>query len=315
MSYLFRREINNWHSWGAVYQSIEDFRLLIEEIFAREQLTGAEHISHLKPGTNVVFKTGEYVIKIFAPSESGLDTDSDYRAEQTAMQRAIQQGIHTPSIVAAGTLKDKYAFKYLIMDYIEGESAGDVFTQLTLEKKKQFIKELQHNLSKLNIRPDEEFSREFLIDRAVYNERWHIVAPEVSKQIKDYLREYKIQTFVHVHGDLTGDNVLINTIGQLYIIDFADSTIAPVEYEFPPIIFELLQSDIEGIFEFIKGLGMKYNEFIDRLFAGTLMHDFGANFVKAIYEKYTGREITELNDIFEIKRLLHKHLLPNSLIT
>lgn len=315
MSYLFQRDINNWNTWGAVYQSIEDFRLLIEDIFAREQLIGAGYISPLKPGTNAVFKVGDYVIKIFAPSESGLDTDLDYSAERTAMLRAIQEGIHTPSIVAAGMIEDKYVFKYLIMDYIEGQSAGDVFTQFTLEKKSQFIEQLQQDVSKMNMLPDEGYSREDLIERAVNNERWNIIRPEVIKQIADFLSLYEIQTFVHVHGDLTGDNVLINSVGQVYIIDFADSTIAPVEYEYPPIIFELLHSDIDGILEFIKGLDMKYNEFIDRLFAGTLMHDFGANFVKAIYEKYTGRDIGELTDIYEIKKLLHSHLLPNSLNT
>lgn len=315
MSFLFEREINNWNTWGSVYQSIEDFRSLIEEVFAREQLIGADHISPLKPGTNAVFKVGNYVIKIFAPSQSGLDTDLDYRAERTAMKRAIQQGIHTPSIVAAGTIEDKYVFKYLIMDYIEGQCVGDVFTQCTLEEKRQFIKQLQHDLTKMNKLPDEQFSREILIDRVVNNERWHIMRPEVIKQIADFLSLLEIRSFVHVHGDLTGDNVLINSEGQVYIIDFADSTIAPIEYEFPPIIFELLHSDIDGILEFIKGLDMKYNEFIDQLFAGTLMHDFGANFVKAIYEKYTGRDIGELTDIYEIKRLLHKHLLPNSLNT
>ncbi|MFC7679380.1 aminoglycoside phosphotransferase family protein [Paenibacillus sp. GCM10028914] len=315
MSYLFQKTINNWNAWGAVYQSIEDFRPLIEKIFTNEHLLGAEHISHLKPGTNAVFKVGSYVIKIFAPTESGLNTDQDYTAEQASMQRAIHQGVRTPSIVATGEIVDKYVFKYLIMDYIEGDSAGDVLGSFTMKQKSVFIERLQLDMEKLNTEPDEEFSPAVIIERSVYNERWNILLPEVRLQVAEFLNRYEIQTFVHVHGDLTDDNVLIDSNEFIYIIDFADSTIAPIEYEYPPIIFELLRCDIEGVEQFIKGLNMKYNEFIERLFAGTMLHDYGANFVKSIYEKYTEQEIGSLSDIYEFKRLIHKHLMPNSLST
>ncbi|WP_054955969.1 phosphotransferase [Paenibacillus dakarensis] len=315
MAYLFRKEIYNWSSWGAVYQSIEDFRPLIQEIFTREQLVGAEHISHLTPGTNAVFKAGNYVIKIFAPSESGLDTDRDYLAERKSMSRAILQGIHTPCIAAAGTFEDKYEFKYIIMDYIEGRSAGNVISEYTLEQKCYFVEQLTLNLAKLNIVHGEETSCEVIRERVIHNDRWNIVSLNVRRQMADFLNLYEIQNCVYVHGDLTGDNVLIDSIGKMFIIDFADSTIAPGEYEFPPIIFELFHSDAQAVQEFINGMNMQYNEFVDRLFAGILLHEFGANFVKSIYEKYTGREIGSLSDIYEIKRLIHTHLVPDPLIT
>ncbi|WP_208919250.1 phosphotransferase family protein [Paenibacillus uliginis] len=311
MSYLFTKEINDWNSWGAVYQSIEDFRPLIQEIFVRERLMGAEDISHLTPGTNAVFKAGSYVIKIFAPTSSGMNTDQDYKAERSAMQRAIDQGVRTPNIVAASKINDKYEFKYIIMDFIEGQSAGDAINGFTVEQKRDFVGKLQEDMVKLNTLPDQEVSRDVIIERAIHNDRWKVVSPELRKQIEHFLNHHELGTCIHVHGDLTGDNVIIDSKDQVYIIDFADSSVAPIEYEYPGIVFELFQSDVETVHEFIKCRNLKYSEFIDLLFAGTMLHDFGANFVKSIYEKHTGKGIGEMSNISEFKELIHTHLMPD----
>jgi hypothetical protein len=96
MAFLFRKEINDWPSWATVFQSIDEFRPLIRAIFEREMLEGVDRVSELTPGTNAVFRVGEYVIKIFAPEESGVNSDADYEAELQSMRRAQQQGIRTP---------------------------------------------------------------------------------------------------------------------------------------------------------------------------------------------------------------------------
>lgn len=311
MTNLFTNEIHDWNSWGAVYQSIEAFKPLIHEIFAREQLKGSEQISHLKPGTNAVFKAGTYVIKIFAPTSSGLNTDQDYKAERLAMQRAIDQSVRTPNIVAASKIVDKYEFKYIIMDFIEGQSTGDAIQGFTLEQKRQFVGKLHEDMVKLNTLPDVEVGRDVIMERVIHNDRWNIVSPGVKKQVENFLYQYELGTCMYVHGDLTGDNVLIDSKEQVYIIDFADSTIAPVEYEYPGIVFELFHSDAETVHEFIKCRNLNYNEFIELLFAGTLLHDFGANFVKFIYEKHTGKGIGEMSQISEFKELIHRHLKPD----
>ena len=60
---LFTAQINNWDDWGKLFQSISAFTPLVEHIFHKENLPYA-NIENLKPGTNAVFKVGEYVIKI-----------------------------------------------------------------------------------------------------------------------------------------------------------------------------------------------------------------------------------------------------------
>ena len=306
MDYLFKKDITDWNSWGSVFQSIDDFRKLIQEIFIRENIKYYDKISNLTPGTNAVFKVGNYVIKIFAPKESGANTDADYIAEKESMERAINKGINTPNIISANSIQDKYMFRYFIMDYIDGKEAGNVLKNYSYTQKSNFVHNLKENLKKLNTKPKEHKNMNFVKERAINNERWNQYSHSIKLQIRNILRNYNLSQCVYVHGDITADNVMLDKDGNLFIIDFADSTIAPVEYEYPPIIFELFNFDIELIHEFTKD--MDYNIFIEKLFISILLHDFGANFVESIYKKFTGKAIHELQDINEIKGLIYENL-------
>ncbi|MEF2968572.1 aminoglycoside phosphotransferase family protein [Paenibacillus sp. M1] len=306
MEPLFKRYIRDWSSWGNVYQSISAFRGLIEEIFAREGLTGYEDISHLTPGTNAVFKVGNYVIKIFAPPESGADTEADYEAEERALQRAIIQGINTPKIVSASSIRDKYLFKYFIMEYIDGRDAGDILPLCSFKQKREFVHQLKENLRKINVSPSEHANYTSFIKRGINNERWNAFSNTIQLQRAEILGSLEISPLVYVHGDITAENVRMGKEGQVYIIDFADSTVAPAEYEYPPIVFSLFNYDIGMVHEFIGDLD--YDLFIEKLFHGLLMHAFGANFVKEIFVKYTLQDISELTNLLEIKELIYSGL-------
>lgn len=302
MKYLFNKDIIDWNSWGEVFQSIEDFRELIKAIFIKEKLTGYEDIWNLTPGTNAVFRVGNYVAKIFVPKESGYDSEKDYNVELEAMNMAIEKGINTPKVIVASSIKDKYLFRYIIMEYLNGKEASKVLNAYSYDKKMDFVDRLKVNLNKLNSEQIENIDSSFIIDKAINNKRWDKCSTEVKNQIIALLRNYKVDKCVYVHGDIIADNVMINEKRELFIIDFADSTIAPIEYEWPPIIFELFYFDKDMTKRFMGD--MNYDEFIEKLFMAILLHEFGVNFVESIYEKYMGKDISHLKDIHEIKYLL-----------
>ena len=79
---LFNEPIHNWNEWGAIFQSIEAFTPLAREIFRRERLAFSG-LENLTPGTNAVFRAGDYVVKIFAAKESGFDSHAAWSRKWT----------------------------------------------------------------------------------------------------------------------------------------------------------------------------------------------------------------------------------------
>ena len=132
----FTHDIHDWISWSKVFQDILAWETLIEYIFRIEDLPYAK-IEHLTPGTNAVFKSGDYVVKIFAPKESGMDMYSDYTTEKFGLVRTESLKIPVPRLIRSGVIHDKYEFMYMIMEYVDAEEMVKVeesFTDLQKEK-------------------------------------------------------------------------------------------------------------------------------------------------------------------------------------
>jgi tRNA A-37 threonylcarbamoyl transferase component Bud32 len=297
----FLEEINDWNSWGKVFQSISAFEKLIKKIFKKENLSCKE-ISHLIAGSNAVFKVDNFVIKIFAPIESGMNTEIDYTCEMLGMKRALNLGINIPNVIASSCIMDKYLFRYIIMDYINGGAGRTILKQYSIGKKVDFVRQLKENINKMNIVIETNYPTVDVKEKAMTNTRWNVLASEIVAQIRELVKNYDMSNKVYVHGDITGDNVIITQSGVLYIIDFADGTIAPKEYEFGPILLDLFDFDKLMIDEFIGRQNIE--EFAEKCFYGILMHEFGIYFVKLICERIIGVEICELTDIFKVKEAL-----------
>jgi len=299
---MFTANINGWSSWGKIFQSVKDFEPLIKYIFNRHNLpfTGLEHCT---PGTNAVFKVGDFVVKIFAPKESGMDSDLDYRTELFGMERANRLGIPAPQLVARGTIEDKYMFHYLIMEYISGGSLGQLEVRMTDDEKRQHARRLREITDKMNS-PCERFNDLDIINRALNCGRWNIFPQSFQYERKEYLKNYKITSPVYVHGDLNPDNVLIDAEGKLYIIDFADAVLAPYEYELAAIVCELF------CFEkpYMEGYFGEYDvlELTEKCFDGLLMHDFGYNIIRG----NLGR-IDEITSLSMLKERLYTAIRNN----
>jgi serine/threonine-protein kinase RIO1 len=300
---LFIETIHDWESWGKVFQSIEAFRPIIREIFIKEHVSGYESISNLTPGTNAVFRAGRYVVKIFAPMESGLQTNLDYDTELSAMQRAIKSGVNAPRVIAASEIQDRYLFKYIIMDFIDGREAGPLIKSYTTQQKIYFARKLKDIAQKLNVQPKEAFDSNFLKERVLKNFRWSKYCDTVKQQVAAVVNQYDLSGSVYVHGDLTAQNVMIGRNDEIYIIDFADSVIAPVEYEYLPIAFDLFDFDMELIHEYFKEF--THRELVEKLFSGMLLHDFGGCIAENVWNTLSGRSIMEFTNIYDLKEMLY----------
>jgi serine/threonine protein kinase len=294
MPYLFNKDICDWTTWGQVFQSIDAFEVLIRDIFIKENIS-LDKIEQCKPGTNAVFKVGNYIINIYAPEESGLNTDSDYYTEVFGMQRANLLSIPIPKLVAKGMVEDKYKFRYLIMEYIDGQTLGDIENKLSDNEKMIIGEKLRSITDELN-KACETFNDIHIINRELNNKRWDIFSDDFNNERIEYLKKLILKDEVYVHGDLNPDNVLLHENGQVYIIDFADALLAPSEYELPAIICELFCLDKA----FMKGyFGEESLEDITELcLKGLLIHDFGSNIIRCNFGN--------INEITSIKSLKDK---------
>lgn len=298
---VFFEEITDWTSWGKVFQSIPAFEKLIIRIFIIEGIPCKE-ISHLTAGSNAVFRVDNYVVKIFAPVESGFNTEIDYSCEVIGMKRAISLGINIPNVIASSFIEDKYLFRYIIMDHIDGADAKNILKHYSANEKIAFVRQLKNNINKMNTVVEGKFPTVDVKERALNNTRWNVFSNTIVTQIQELIMNYDMQNKVYVHGDITGDNVMISQNGILYIIDFADSRIAPKEYEYPPILFDLFDFDKLMINEFIGEQNIE--QFVEKCFYGILMHEFGIYFVKLICERIIGIDIIKLANIFQVKEAL-----------
>lgn len=296
--YLFDEQINNWDEWGKIFQSISAFTPLVEYIFQKENLLTAR-IENLTPGTNAVFKVGGYVIKIFAPSESGIDQSLDLQTELFATKRANELHIFAPKLIADGFVDDKYRFAYMITEYIKGAELEKAIKTMSETEKINVARKLRNITDKMNTPCDPFNGIDVLNDKGRYR-RWDKYSNEFKAERLVYIKSYDYGEFVFVHGDLCLDNMILTPHGELYIIDFADAVLAPKIYEHAlmPYSFEFDPSLIRGYFE-----DYSKNRLIEMFFNGLLIHDFGGDIVKDVIGKPD-----EFNNLDELKRKFNEKM-------
>ncbi len=304
--YYFNQKINDWESWGKVFCSTDAFRELARAIFKKEGLEIKEDIRNLTPGTNAVFRADGYVIKIFVPKESGLDTEYDFKAELSVMDYISKKGIASPRIITRGEIKDKYLFRYIIMEYIEGKDAGDVLPHYNLARKREAVKQLKELLKCLNQPADNLPIKRDLISQAIHNSRLNGLYRDLIRDLSDCVNGQNLNSCVLVHGDITGENVLVQPDGVIRLIDFADCTLAPEYYELAPIVFELFKGDKEYVNEFIGGQNKE--EFLNHLINGLALHDFGGNIIKD-YLTRLNIPFDQVKDLQALRKIIKTNIL------
>jgi thiamine kinase-like enzyme len=292
---LFTEQINSWQDWGRVFQSISAFTPLVEHIMDKENLTPAK-IENLTPGTNAVFKVGSYIVKIFAPAESGIDQTPDLQTELFAVQRANEIGVSAPKLTADGFVEDKYRFAYIITEYIEGVEFTEAVKVMTDEQKIIIGRKLRGVTDKMNT-PCKPFnSIDVINDKGRYR-RWDKYPERFKAERLAYLQSRNYGEKVFVHGDLCGDNILLTPDGDIYIIDFADAVLAPIVYEHALVaveLFDLNKALLQGYFGIHSS-----DELTEICFEGLLIHDFGGD----IAEQHIGRP-DELQCLEDLRRKL-----------
>lgn len=292
---LFTESIQSWRDWGRVFQNIPAFTPLAREICRREGLPWAE-LTPLTPGTNGVFRCGEAVLKIFFPKESGLDPALDFSTELAAAQQAASWGVPTPPVLAHGCLQDKYRFYYIATRYSPGKEAGPWLRDAAPAQQAAFVERLRQLLPQLH-RPTQALPRRDLRQEARVNCRLEKLAPSLREEVLARLEGLPLEPAVLTHGDLTGENLLVQEDGSFVVIDWADAHLAPAWYELGPLAFELLAG--EG--RLWRQLAAGAEElFVERLLDCLCLHDFGPDFLTNLAHRQGRAGFQSLGEVRQV---------------
>ncbi len=298
---LFDRKIEDWQAWADVFQDASAFAKLAAAIYAREGLAPPV-LKALTPGTNAVFRAGDTVIKLFAPQESGFDSACDFAVETAMLRYAAEAGVATAEALACGEVRDTYLFRYLIMRRVDGMEARFVLPGYTGAEKARFACDMRTMLHKLN-RPCPGLLPELdTRARAIHNKRLDALPPLLREDLRTRARAARWNETVIVHGDITGENVLIGADGCPVLIDHADACDAPWFYELPPQVFELFCCDRALVLPFLSGAPLA--GFIGALLDGLALHDFGANILRDFAAR-EGISLADIPTLDALGRLLH----------
>ena len=274
---LFTGNINSWDDWGNIFQSISAFTPLVEFILTKENLPVVK-IENLTPGTNAVFKAGDHVVKVFAPLESGIDQTADLQTEIFATGWANKLNITTPKMLSHGYIEDKYRFAYMITEFINGTGFTETVKSKTGVEKTNLGHKLRIITDKMNI-PCKPFNDIDVINDKGRFSRWEDKYTERFKAERlKYIKSFDYGEKVFVHGDLCADNIIITPKNDIFIIDFADSVLAPKIYEHAHIAVALFDLDPA----FLHGYFGDYHadDLAETCFNGLLIHDFGGDIVR-----------------------------------
>ncbi|MDD3831810.1 MAG: phosphotransferase [Clostridia bacterium] len=273
---LFTEEINNWQDWTQVYRSINAFTLLSQEILLRHSLPIAQ-LELLMAGTNAVFRAGEYVVKIYAPYQSGKDQTPDMNTEIYASTRAVELGVHLPEIVGCGYIQDKYRFGYIITRFIDGKSFEDIYHTLSAELKLNFGRRLRQYTDRLNT-PCEAFNNLDIFSDEYSN--FCSFPDSFILERQSYKATHQYTPNVFIHADIFSDNVIVDGSGEIYLIDYADALLAPVCVEHALFVLDLFHFDkllMQGYFGTVD-----VDEMVEMVLSGALL--LGENIIMEYFD-------------------------------
>ena len=291
--YLFSHTVRTLDEWADIYQNREAFGPVVRHILDRHHLPQTA-LRNTTPGSHAVFRAGDYIVKVFAPDTFGWDCESDFRTEIAAMQHANRLGIAVPELVAYGRIDDRYPIRYLIQTFVHGTEFGK--KELSADGKYRVGKQLREICEKMNV-PCEPFNGYDFLQGAVNCPKWDGFSEAFRRERIEYIRNYRHGGAVYVHGDIHIDNAIYGEDGQVWILDFADSITAPVEYEYAalfPGLFRLQKPYLDGFYG-----TWTTDAAAEQLTYGLCLHKFGAN----ILEELLGEgECAELQSISGLKQ-------------
>lgn len=265
--------------------SIEDWHVPIALIAARHDLD-ASNLFPFSTGSDIVWSAGAHVIKLTAPMWT-----SEIAAEAAALQRVQGElDVATPNHVATGDIE---GWPYVVMSHVPGQPIGELWADLDGADRVRLAGDLGRLTRAVNELGDES-------EAGAWPAFWEACTkdvgerhlkrggpPEIAKEIDGFLAEVG-ELVPSAYGFLHTELLDVHILGEERagrvelsgLIDFADSCVGPVEYEFAAPIDFLFKGEPGALRAFLLGYGVDESDLgperSRRLLAWSLCHRFGS---------------------------------------
>ena len=215
--------------------SVED----VARAIAERATIPHDTLRRLPFGENILFETGAYIIKIYAP-------DRDQHAREAAALELAERwtAVEAPRIVARGEVDGSH---YIVMTRVEGTRLFELWPSLDRRAREPIVRQLSRAMRELQT---------FGPRPAALTRDWrafieHQAATSLDRQrrcgvpqlwlaaLPRYLDERELvmsDESVFLNGDIHAGNILVAERNGAWtitgVVDFGDSFIGPHEYEF-----------------------------------------------------------------------------------
>ena len=281
--------------WVEIFQDKSYWKKIIYEVFSKIDIK-VNAIENTYPGTHAVFRINKkYIIKIYWDK---FKNDYDIENETIKYQKKVKKHF-------SGEID---GFKVLVIDYLDGIPIREYY------EKKEKLKEIiiaalantikryhSTNFKKIKSLNSKNWETYF------YNKKRYLIEGGFNYTgFSGELRKELLQKFINldikkynnlrlIHADLTEDHILIKDDKFAGIIDFADSKIAPIEYEWVALFLSGLNKNIEYFKYFLKIYGVEYSEkILNDIIIFIFLHQFSDNIIKEVFK---GENFQSINDI------------------
>jgi hygromycin-B 7''-O-kinase len=318
--------ITSWEQWGSVFTDAAIWTPGVREIGRRAGLP-VTTVEAGYPGTNAVFivnagaaadqASPPYVVKIYCP----------FCREDFALERILHPllaeyaDLPVPAWLGDGVLKGEMDWPYLILSFLPGKAIRDVRSKIPRANLVSIAAELGRCVKVLHGIPSSS-----LQSLDPFLDAWSVVAEQqlartvdrlttsqalprnLIRQIPGFvtpvLESLSPLDWVSVNGDLTEDHVLLQEQRGHWrisgLIDFADTLIAPAEYEWVALWFGALGRDPACLHAFMQGYEAACpidEAFRRRAMAFTFLHEFGALMIETVLQGLDAPEVRSLEHL------------------
>ncbi|HDL02227.1 MAG TPA: hypothetical protein ENH20_00150, partial [Candidatus Pacearchaeota archaeon] len=295
---------------------------IIETIISKTVKQKIKNIRSIvgKGDVNKIFVVELENRKVLLRINSKWDGLMEFKKEVWCIEKSKKKGVPCSNILGVGMYKD---YSYMIYDFIQGRSGGEIKNKkevwVTIGRYAKLINSVKVKGYGLRFSPEdnrftESWSRHIRYNIESLNEEDKLLDLKIYDKdqlimIKKYFFDLKKNKFKIglIHNDLSLRNVVVNDVGDVFLIDWgcAEANFVPLG-EFVEILgaghMDLKIPTSEEIDCFLKGYGISKKEF------EILKKDISKFLLLVSFDKLRWAIDKSLGDVKEMSKIARKRL-------